>query len=296
MSRLSLIPALVSVTSLFAASISGSGVPVTTVVTALPQKGATVPQLTPNDLLVTHDKQALQVTSAEPVRGRQLWLLIDDGIAKNLTLQYDSLRSFIRGQSASSEVGVGFIRNGMVRVSQPLTRQHELAAAALRIPSGPPGISASPYIAISDLIRHWPANGGAREILMITSGIDPDYGNGPDNPYLLSARDDAQRAGITVDSIYYFGGNLRHWGIFWGQNDLAQLSDETGGEFYWEGNQSPVTLTPYLNNLDRRLNSQYLVTFIAPGRNKAGLENIKVTTEVHGVKLSSPARVYVPAE
>ena len=131
---------------------------------------------------------------------------------------------------------------------------------------------------------------------MVSSGIDPDYGSGPDNPYLNHAIDTAQRAGVVVYSIYFptagrFGRGYQL--INWGQNYLSQLSEETGGEFYWEGNHAPVSLTPYLDNMNRRLNEQYLLTFLAEPENKAGFQTIKLATEVPHVGLAGPRKVYV---
>ena len=59
-----------------------------------------------------------------------------------------------------------------------------------------PGISASPYLSFVELIHKWPASTAAREVLMVSSGIDPDYGVGPENPYLMEAIHAAQRSEI----------------------------------------------------------------------------------------------------
>jgi hypothetical protein len=132
---------------------------------------------------------------------------------------------------------------------------------------------------------------------MVSSGIDPDYGSGPDNPYLNAAIDTAQRAGIVVYSIYYSGaGRSAHAyrQLFWGQNYLAQLSEETGGELYYLGTENPVSMAPYLDDLSGRLNSQYLLTFLARPENKPGFQNVKIGTEHPHVNLVGPAKVYVP--
>jgi hypothetical protein len=194
-------------------------------------------------------------------------------------------------------VGIGYMRNGGVETVQPLTADHQLAAQAMRLPTGMPGISASPYQALGELIHKWPAGAAAREVLMVSSGMDPDYGAGPDNPYLHAAIDKAQRAGIVVYSIYYSGagGAGREPGaLSWGQNYLAQLSDETGGKLYYLGTENPVSMTPYLDDLSRRLNSQYLLTFLARPEGKPGFQKIKIGTERPHVSLAGPAQVYVP--
>ena len=133
---------------------------------------------------------------------------------------------------------------------------------------------------------------------MITSGIDPDYGPGPSNPYLSRAIDTAQRAGVVVYSIYSgSAGHAGHsyWQINWGQNYLSQLGDETGGEFYWQGASNPVSFAPYLSEIGERLKNQYLLTFEATAEGKAGFQTIKLKTEIPHVTLVGPSKVYVPA-
>jgi len=58
------------------------------------------------------------------------------------------------------------------------------------------------------------------------------WGGGPSNPYVDSAIEEAQRAGVIIYSIYTPGvGHYGHtfWRMNWGQNYLSQISDETGG-------------------------------------------------------------------
>jgi hypothetical protein len=285
--------------ALLARDIPEPGTPVSVIVTVTPQKNIETPHLTMDDVAVTQNKQHLQVTGLEPLHsqsGLQLWVLIDDGSTTNLGTQLADLKKFVLAQPASTEIGIGYMRNGMVQTTQPLTLDHQLAAQGVRLPSGTPGISASPYLALKDLIHKWPAGSSPREVLMVSSGIDPDYGAGPDNPYLYEASHAAQRAGIVVYSIYYAGaGRLGHnfRQLFWGQNYLAELSDETGGQLYWIGDQNPVSLSPYLEDLSQRLNGQYLLTFVARPENKPGFQDVKIRTEVPHVKLTAPQKVYV---
>jgi len=202
------------------------------------------------------------------------WRLIDDGSTTNLGTQLADLKKFVLAEPPTTQIGIGYMRNGEVQKVQPLTSDHQLAARALRLPVGMPGISVSPYVTLTELVHKWPAGAAAREVLMVSSGIDPIYGVGPENPYLEEAIDTAQRAGVVVYSIYYSSAgrwsSLAYWELFWGQNYLAQLSDETGGELYWLGYQDPVSVAPYLDDLSRRLNSQYLLTFLARPENKPG--------------------------
>jgi len=287
--------------SLSARDIPQPATPVSVIVTVTGQQNQPAPQLTVDDVLVSQNKQHMQVTSLEPLRGQsglQLWMLIDDGSGTNLGTQIADLKNFVLALPATAQVGIGYMRNGMVQTAQPLTADHQLAAKAIRLPMGTPGISSSPYMALTALIHKWPAGSAAREVLMVSSGVDPFYGAGPDNPYLQEAVDRAQRAGIVVYSIYYSGagrwarGSLQ---LFWGQNYLAQLSDDTGGFLYWLGTVNPVSMAPYLDDLNHRLNGQYLVTFLAKPESKPGLQDVKIRTELPHIKLTAPSKVYVPA-
>jgi hypothetical protein len=240
----------------------------------------------------------MRVTDWTPVQndrtGLQLWLLVDDGTDTALGTQLEDLRRFVLEQSSTTQVGIGYLRNGTVQVEQKPTADHALAAKTIRLPLGQPGISASPYLALIDLIQKWPSVDQPQEVLMITSGIDPDYGAGPSNPYLDRAIEVAQRAGVIVHSIYFssaghFGHSL--WQINWGQNYLSQLAEETGGELFWLGTSNPVSFGPYLNELNQHFRSQHVLTFLAQG--KPGYRRVKLKTEVPHAMLVGPSKVYV---
>src|SRR6266849_8687313 len=136
---------------------TGSGVPVRIVVTMEGQKNAAPPSLTQNDVLVYLDNQRMRVTDWTPVQndriGMQLWLLIDDGTDTALGTQLEDLRRFVLEQPSTTQVGIGYLRNGTVKVEQKPTADHALAAKAIRLPLVVPGISASPYLALTDLIQ-----------------------------------------------------------------------------------------------------------------------------------------------
>jgi len=57
-------------------------------------------------------------------------------------------------------------------VAQDFTNDHELAAKALRLPLGSNGAFGSPYLALLDLMKRWPASADRHSILLISSGID----------------------------------------------------------------------------------------------------------------------------
>ena len=277
--------------------------PAKLVVTVEARHGSDVPVINREDVMVYEGHQRDQVTSWLPLQadhaGLELFILLDDGLSSSVGSQLSDLQKFITAQPPTAAIGIGYIRDGTVAVAQNPTTDHAQAAKALRLPIGDRGISPSPYLSIADLIKRWPDNQERREILMISDGIDALYGGGPDDPYVDQAIEQAQRAGVIVFSIYAPGaGHYGHtfWRMNWGQNYESQLSDETGGESYYLGFGSPVSFAPYLEDLAQRLTRQYLLTFLAKPEKKAGVQRIKLRTEVPNAELVAADRVYTPAE
>jgi hypothetical protein len=135
---------------------------------------------------------------------------------------------------------------------------------------------------------------------MITDGIDrARRGMGPGIiPDANSASEMAQRTGTIVHTIYFPGVGRLQRNFFeanTGQNSIAKVSDETGGESFFLGFQAPVSFGPYLENLQTVFENQYLLEFKAKPRSKAGLQNISLTTEVAGVEFALANNVWVPA-
>jgi hypothetical protein len=282
---------------------STSGVPVHMVVTVEARHGSVPPEVGREDVMVYQGRDRDQVVSWVPLQGDQaaleLFVLLDDSSNNSQGAQLEDLRQFINAQPATTKVGVAYMRDGTARVEQNLTTDHAQAAKALRLPLGDPGINASPYFALTDLIKRWPDSNVRREVLMITDGIDRYWGSSGQDPYVDAAVADAQRAGIIVFAIYTPGeGHDAHsyWRTNWGQNYLSQVADETGGESYSIGFYGPpVSISPYLDDLAHRLMRQYLLTFLAKPEKKAGLQRVRLQTEVPNAELVGASQVYVPA-
>lgn len=267
-----------------------------------------MPEVNHDDVNVKQGKERLQVTGWTPVRagrgGIDLFFLIDDAADPSLGSQLDDLRTFIIAQPPNTSVGVGYMRNGGVQVVQDFTIDHNQAAKALRLPFASSGAYGSPYLSVIDLMKRWPESSNRREVVMITDGIDRFRG-GPRfrglafiSPDVDSASSVAQRTGTTIHSIFTRGvGRLGHnyWEITNGQNGIAKLSDETGGQSYYLGTQNPVSFRPYLNDLQKTLDNKYLLEFRALQGEKSGLQYVTLTTEVAGVELNSADSVWVNA-
>jgi hypothetical protein len=286
-------------------SAATQGVPVNMVVSVEPKHGDEVPTITQQDMMVYqgHDRQP--VTNWVPAKGNRaglaLAILIDDSAGPSFGTQINDIRTFIGQQPATTLIAVGYMQNGTVALAQNFTQDHTAAAKSVRLAEGYSGVDASPYLSISGFIKRWPSNDAIprREILAITSGIDSVYMGSFPNPYADTAVQDAQCGGVLVYSIYtpsagHFGHS--YYRSYWGQNYLSQLSEMTGGEsYYLLGPQAPVAFAPYLNQLNRQLSNQFLLTFLAKPQKKAGTEPVKLTSEIRSVDFVHPLRVCVPA-
>ena len=272
------------------------------VVTTEGQKGHELPEITAKDVSIHHAKAQLRVEDLVPLRGEhaglQLAIMIDDGSDTVLGLQLGDLKAFIREQPATTQVGVYYLRNGVAMPAQNMTADHEAAANHLRLPIGQAGVEASPSNAISDFIKKWPASQNRREILLVSSGIDLSQGFPPENPYLTAAIAEAQRAGVLVHSIYFSAAGHAGHNYFLsnrGRDYLSYLGDQTGGESYWQGLATSVSLKPYLDDLNTRLQHQYLLTLAAEPAAKGRFEHVKLETELPHVELMTADQVWVPA-
>ena len=284
----------------------GATVPVTMTVTASVAGNKRMPEITGGDVVIRQGKSQLAVTNWVPARGDraglELFILIDDAADSLVSLQYDDLRAFINAQPATTLVGVGYMRNATVQIAQDLTLNHDMASQALRIPLGNPGAFGSPYLSVADLMKRWPVDQNRREVIMITDGVGRErrhlgwhrgYRHDPD---VEAASALAQRTDTNIFAIYTPGSNRFHrgyWDVINGQMNMTRLSDRTGGASFYLGLHGPVSIQPYLAQLQTILDNQYLLSFSAnPGR-RPGFQTIDLSTEVAGVNLVAHDAVWV---
>ncbi|MFZ1205453.1 MAG: hypothetical protein WAN97_14145 [Candidatus Acidiferrales bacterium] len=267
-----------------------------------------MPEVSREDVIVRQGNQRLEVTGWEPLRegntGLDLFVLIDDASNPVVGSQFDDLRSFINAQPPNTKVGVGYMRNGTVQIAQDLTSNHDQAAKALRLPMASSGAYGSPYLSVIDLMKRWPDDSKRREVLMVTDGIDrfrfaQRYrGLRTLSPDVDSASRVAQRTGTKINSIFTRGvGSLgnNYWEITNGQNGMAKLAEETGGQSFYLGTQNPVSFKPYLDDLQKGFDNKYVLEFRAIPGQKSGPQYVKLSTEVAGVELASADSVWVNA-
>jgi hypothetical protein len=289
---------------------------------------AQVEGLVPTRVLVNVDTKSVAPASASAltvaVNGRkepltdwqpvvpadaQVALLIDDGLRETVGRELDNMRGFINKLPAGVEVTVGFMQNGRVVSDQGFTADHALAASSLHLPTGLPGTSASPYLCLSEFVKHWPgaeASAGdgaslggqykARFVLMISNGVDPYNGStsmmNQDSPYVAAAVTDAQRAGVAVYAIYFADAGIRGGSANnSGQNYLSQVAEQTGGVSLWQGLGNPVSMAPFLDQFRRAVSETYVATFPAPAGRDAQKDLVRVKFSAAKTRLHSADEV-----
>jgi hypothetical protein len=201
-------------------------------------------------------------------------------------------------QPENTYIAVAYGRNGTAAVAQDFTKDHALAAKALRMPVGSAGAFTSPYLAVQDWVKRWPDSGERKSIMLFSSGIDYFRGSfDPVDPDLDSTISRAQKQNINIWTIYVpdagHVGN-RSFRVFNAQSNLSRLSEETGAESYYLGSGMPVTLKPYFDEIQMHLNNQYLLSFVGNGGKKGKFERVRVVTEVPNVEFLTPSEVFLP--
>jgi hypothetical protein len=228
-----------------------------------------------------HDSPITSVTPLVPQRA-QVAILIDDGLRGNFALQLTEVKNFLNELPPGTKALIGYMQNGTVR-SAGFSANHEELASQLRIPLSIGGAASSPYFSLSEFVKQWPSN---------KVGPRPSVMN-QDSPYVQTAQEDAQRAGVAVYSIYYPDAGMRG-GSFSGQSYLAQIGEATGGQSFYMGSIPPVSFKPYLEQFRKAILDSYAVTFKASAtrEKRDTLTPIKLTTTQQGVKIIAPQSVH----
>jgi hypothetical protein len=290
---------------------------------------AEVAILRAENLQVKQGKTALKIDAVIPARGDsaalQLFILIDDtsditSIGNNL----NDVRDFINAQAPTTVVGIGYMSNAAVQIVQNFTPDHAAAAKAVRLPLGTTSTMDSPYLSLISLIKGWPEQKVRREVLMISDGIDrlrgqresdirsprsayPGPSRGLSNnmsvsmttisPDVDTASTASQRYGVIVHGIYTPGvGRVGRnaWEAQVGQAGVAQIAEQSGGEYFSLGTQNLISFKPYLDRLQKVFENQYFLVFRAVPKNKPALQRVNISTEVKDFEIAAADNVWVP--
>lgn len=283
-------------------NLSGHG---TAVVTVLPNNSSEQAlKVTGQDVTqITVGGKTAQVTHFDhfgPTNPVELVFLIDSSAMPNLGTQFGAIKSFVREMPPNARMAIAYMQNGTAAFTGPLSSNPSRVLKALRVTSGPVAQSASPYFCISDLAKHWPSHDlSARRIaVVISDGIDYyDLHYDLSDPYVQAAISDAVRNHVIVYFLYWQDVgriNRLRWEQGAGQNLMSEVTNATGGYSYWVGFGNPVSFTPYLKDLRRRLDNQFAMEFAAQiGSGNGQIESLNLKLNVPNAKIDVPKDVFV---
>ena len=274
------------------------------IVTVLPHgKNGNAGQISAQDLKVKVNGKTSTVTSFNQMQENnsplELVLMLDSGARASLGTQFNDIQTFVKEMPPNTKMAIAYMQQGRAAFASQLSSNAADVLKGLHLSTGIPGENASPYFCLSDLAKNWPSHDrtARREVVMVTDGVD-NYERrfDPDDPYVQSAIKDSVRAELVVYSIYWRNtGRANNTGYETnaGQNLLFMVTQATGGNSYWQGIGNPVSLQPFLQDLRRRLNNQYEMSFEAPSTGKPEVGSLKLELHVPSAKVTAPQQVLI---
>jgi hypothetical protein len=228
-------------------------------------------------------------------RDLELFIVIDDSASYDFGARLQELKRFVSSQPTPVSIGVAYIHDGVLRIAENPTTNHQRAARALRSPEG--GKTANPYCALSELIGNWQTKSLRREVVVVTAGIDDSTTGSPVCVNAETATHDAERAGVVVYALYNPASNYltEPWSrVESGLVNLASVAYETGGEAYFVGHTPALSIEPFLADITEHLANQYLVKFRLAPMPEGAFQTIFVTSGTPDRELMKPEGIWVP--
>ena len=265
-------------------------------------KGEVVPselELRTVDFTVNEDGEPQTILSIRAMGTNSpinLMLLIQDDVNSSIGLETKSLAQFISRLPRGSRVSLGYLRVGSLQVRQKFTSDLEKAAKSLRGPMGVAGVAPyNPYVEVIEAAKRFDSQpAGRRAILLVSDGLDVSHGadssSAGQSLDLQRAITEAQRRSIAVYSFYAptalteSNSNL----IVNGQSSLQRLSDETGGQAFFQGLGAPTSFDPFIKQVNAALERQIALTYLSTHLKK-GFHRVKIVSPTPGVEIHYPA-------
>jgi hypothetical protein len=274
------------------------------VVTLLPKNSeAAALNVATQNLQIKVDGKQSTVTSFVPAKGSdsplELVLLIDASARTSLGTQLSEIESFVKEMPKNSKMTIAYMENGRAALTGPLSSDPPQILSGLHLPGGAPGQSSSPYFCLSELAKNWPSKDSTarREVVMITDGVDYYQPRlDLDDPYVQAAIEDSVRSGLVVYSFYWKNQGRMDRSAYEsnaGQSLLAEVSQATGGNSYWEGSGNPVSFDPFFKDLRQRFQSQYRIVFSSGLKGKPQVERFSLKLSGAEAKVTAPQQVFV---
>lgn len=250
------------------------------------------------NLVVLEDGERQEILATRSAADRAplyLAVLVQDDLVPTIATEISTLASFIRRLPEGSQVLVGYMRAGSIQIRQKFTTDRERAARALRIPAGTPSAGPyNPYVSVREALKRYQSQPvGRRAMIVISDGLDVSRGVDSSRPGqsvdLQRAVDEAQRRGVAIYTIFAptFGSETNRLLASYGQGSLARLSEETGGRSFNQLPSAPVSLAPFLRQIESRLARQIALTYLSTHADK-GYHRIEIETANSDVEIAHP--------
>ena len=250
------------------------------------------------DLTVTEDGDPQTILSIRALGTNSplnLFLLIQDDVVPSIGLEIRPLANFIRNLPRGSRVSIGYVRTGTLQVRQKFTLELERAAKSLRIPQGVGGVAPyNPYVEVIEALKRFDSQpAGRRAILLVSDGLDISRGVSSSSPGqsldLQRAITEAQRRGVAIYSFFAptttSVGNMLL--LTNAQSSLQRLSDETGGQAFFQGRGVPTSFEPFIEELTATLDRQIALTYLSTHPDR-GFHRVKISSSRPDVDVNYP--------
>lgn len=250
------------------------------------------------DLTVTEDGDPQTILSIRALGTNSplnLFLLIQDDVVSSIGLEMRPLADFIRQLPRGSRVSIGYVRTGTLQVRQKFTLDLERAAKSLRIPQGVAGAAPyNPYVEVIEALKRFDSQpAGRRAILLVSDGLDISHGvslsSAGQSLDLQRAITEAQRRGVAIYSFFAptstsLGNPLL---LANAQGSLQRLSDETGGQAFFQGRGVPTSFEPFIQELTGTLDRQIALTYLSTHPDR-GFHRVKISSSRPDVEVNYP--------
>jgi hypothetical protein len=231
------------------------------------------------------ERQEILTTRGASRSPLTLAVLIQDDLVSSVSSEIRDFAEFIRRLPPGSRVMVGYLRGGSIQVRQKWTTDLERAAKSLRIPASSTAVAPyNPFVQTREAIKRFESQPvGRRAVVLVSDGVDISRGVESSSPSqsldLQRAINEAQRRGVAVYSIFAptVWGNRSLIGN--GQGSLNRLSRETGGRAFFQGSGAPVSVRPFLGEIETLLSRLFALTFLSTHPEK-GFHRVRVVAEL----------------
>lgn len=225
-----------------------------------------------------------------------LAVLIQEDLVPSVRNEMRTLADFVRTLPGGSRVMIAYLRTGTLQVKQKFTLDLEKAAKSIRPPLGLAGVGPyNPYVEVIEALKRFDSQPlGRRAILLVSDGLDVSRGVDSSAPTqsidLQRAINESQRRGVAIYGFYAPSFTVDNNAILSGnaQSSLLKLSDDSGGEAFFQGTGAPVSFEPFIKNLNASLDRQAALTFLSTHLKK-GFHRLDVKSSTPGVRVTFPS-------